>query len=143
MRTALAKVSEKDKLDWTCAHCGGPAPTVCDVKQSYCSYTCSSAARRLSVLNNILEGKIPGWKGKTAQLKNALRDHLLSTRGTACVKCGWDGKHPVDGRSLTEINHIDGDAKNCSLDNLEILCPNCHSMTHNFRARNKNSSRLR
>lgn len=67
----------------------------------------------------------------------------MGERGTACSKCGWDEKHPEDGLPLTEINHIDGDAENCSESNLEILCPNCHAMTSNFRRRNKKSKRDR
>lgn len=45
--------------------------------------------------------------------------------------------------SLTEVDHIDGDAHNCRPTNLKILCPNCHSMTPAFRARNSGSKRSR
>lgn len=43
-----------------------------------------------------------------------------------CKKCGqgeiWQGKF-----LRLEINHIDGDWMNCLFDNLEYICPNCHS----------------
>jgi hypothetical protein len=42
-----------------------------------------------------------------------------------------------------QIDHIDGDASNSFIENLRILCPNCHSMTSTFRNRNKNSVRVR
>jgi hypothetical protein len=90
-----------------------------------------------------LSGKDPGWTGKTAQLKNAVRRYILETRGSACEICGWDKCHPIDGFTLVEIDHIDGDAKNNKPENLRVLCPNCHSMTSNHRARNKKSSRIR
>jgi 5-methylcytosine-specific restriction endonuclease McrA len=32
-----------------------------------------------------------------------------------------------------EVHHIDGDRTNNSLENLQLLCPNCHSYTTNFR----------
>lgn len=32
-----------------------------------------------------------------------------------------------------ELHHIDGNKKNNKLENLEILCPNCHAQTDNFR----------
>ena len=35
-----------------------------------------------------------------------------------------------------ELHHIDGDRTNHKLDNLQILCPNCHSQTATFRAKN-------
>lgn len=31
-----------------------------------------------------------------------------------------------------ELHHVDGDRLNNSLDNLMIICPNCHSFTENF-----------
>ena len=41
------------------------------------------------------------------------------------------------GSAITlEIHHIDGNNKNNELSNLQILCPNCHSQTDNYRAKN-------
>lgn len=56
---------------------------------------------------------------------------LISIRGRKCENCGieeWLGK-PIN----LEVHHIDGDRSNNSLDNLQLLCPNCHSYTENFR----------
>lgn len=47
------------------------------------------------------------------------------------------------GKIPLEVNHIDGNAKNNIEENLELLCPNCHSLTHNFRNLNKKSARTR
>ena len=56
-----------------------------------------------------------------------------------CEICGiseWNGK-PIQ----MELHHIDGDRTNHKLSNLMMLCPNCHSQTETFRARNiKNHS---
>jgi 5-methylcytosine-specific restriction endonuclease McrA len=58
----------------------------------------------------------------------------------ACIKenkceiCGiseWNGK-PIQ----MELHHIDGDRTNHKLSNLMMLCPNCHSQTETFRAKN-------
>jgi hypothetical protein len=35
------------------------------------------------------------------------------------------------------VHHIDGNRCNNNLDNLQILCPNCHALTNNWRSRNK------
>jgi len=36
-----------------------------------------------------------------------------------------------------ELHHVDGDRTNHLLENLEMICPNCHSQTDNYRAKNK------
>lgn len=35
-----------------------------------------------------------------------------------------------------EVDHIDGDPWNNLLDNLRLLCPNCHALTKTYRGRN-------
>lgn len=90
-----------------------------------------------------MEGRDPGWTGNTRQLKEFVRNFIHTERGTKCEECGWDERHPIDNKVLTEIDHIDGNAENCHLSNLKILCPNCHSKTPTFRARNKVSKRNR
>lgn len=49
-----------------------------------------------------------------------------------CEKCGnegvWEGEELV-----LELHHINGNHYDNRLENLQILCPNCHSQTDNFR----------
>lgn len=65
-----------------------------------------------------------------------LKNRLISEgyKKHQCEKCGlseWN-KKPIP----IELHHIDGNSQNNNLSNLEILCPNCHHQTPNFR-RNK------
>ena len=49
-------------------------------------------------------------------------------------ECGiteWHGK-PI----VCELHHINGDTTDNRIENLTILCPNCHSQTDNFRSKN-------
>lgn len=59
---------------------------------------------------------------------------LKEIREWRCECCGatnWMGELlPL------EIHHIDGNRCNNELSNLQILCPNCHSLTTNWRSRN-------
>ena len=47
-----------------------------------------------------------------------------------CEKCGL-----IDSNIL-ELHHINGNSTDNRLENLQILCPNCHSKTDNFRGKN-------
>ena len=72
---------------------------------------------------------------ESAISSSVLINRLKTKRGWKCECCGiseWMGK-PI----TLEIHHIDGNKKNNSLDNLQILCPNCHSQTSNWRSRNQ------
>jgi hypothetical protein len=58
-----------------------------------------------------------------------------------CQVCGWNEINRITKRVPLELHHKDGDCKNNKEDNLEILCPNCHSLTSTFKALNKKSTR--
>lgn len=58
-------------------------------------------------------------------LKKLLRDGLKEYRCEECDATSWLGS--VDNLVL-EVHHIDGNHYNNRLDNLKVLCPNCHAM---------------
>lgn len=37
-----------------------------------------------------------------------------------------------------ELHHINGNKQDNRIENLQILCPNCHALTDNYRGKNKN-----
>ncbi len=52
-----------------------------------------------------------------------------------CEECGW-AKTTADGYLPLELDHINGDRRDNRLENLRILCPNCHSLKPTHRGRN-------
>lgn len=81
-------------------------------------------------LNDILEGNHPQYQ--TFKLKNKLFEAGL--KKNICEECGiseWNKKE-----IKCELDHINGNRTDHALSNLKILCPNCHSQTETFRAKN-------
>lgn len=68
---------------------------------------------------------------------NKLRKRLINEgiKEHKCECCGlkeWLGD-PIP----LELDHIDGDHYNNTLENLKVLCPNCHAKTPTYRGKNK------
>jgi Zn finger protein HypA/HybF involved in hydrogenase expression len=86
--------------------------------------------RNAMSLEEILQGKHPTYQ--TYKLKLRLISEGIKVN--VCERCGvseWNGS-PLN----CELDHIDGDRSNHRLENLKILCPNCHSQTPTFRSKN-------
>jgi 5-methylcytosine-specific restriction endonuclease McrA len=56
-----------------------------------------------------------------------------------CELCSWN-EMSVDGRIPLELDHINGVHSDNRLENLRILCPNCHSLQPTHRGRNKKTA---
>ena len=70
---------------------------------------------------------------------NKLFKELIKIRPLECECCHlkeWQGK-PIK----LEVHHKDGDYTNNCLDNLSLLCPNCHSLTSTYKGANLNHGR--
>lgn len=53
-----------------------------------------------------------------------------------CEECGW-AKRSDDGRLPLELDHANGDSSDNRIENLRVLCPNCHSLKPTHRGRNQ------
>ena len=60
-----------------------------------------------------------------------------------CSKCGWSEKNPVSKTVCLDLHHKDGDAHNNKLSNVELICPNCHSLTNTYKRVNTNRKSTR
>lgn len=72
-------------------------------------------------------------KGEVKRTGKTIVEPLIALRGRKCENCGieeWLGQ-PIK----LEAHHIDGDRLNNELNNLQLLCPNCHSYTETYCAK--------
>ena len=112
---------------------------------TYCSNKCQHTDTQNKKVELWLSNEISGMK-KGARIINSVRQYLLEKANHQCELCGWGEINPVTGKSPLEINHIDGDSSNNRPENLQVICPNCHSLTPTWKALNKgkgNKERLR
>jgi 5-methylcytosine-specific restriction endonuclease McrA len=84
-----------------------------------CSRTCSNINRE-GIKYRL--GK-PKDKSETFRL---IKIGLFSSRGGKCERCGYSK------REILHVHHKDRDRKNNGLDNLELICPNCHFEDHHL-----------
>jgi len=61
-----------------------------------------------------------------------LGEGLKSNRCEACGLTEWQGM-----QLSMALHHINGDGRDNRLENLQLLCPNCHSQTENFAGRGR------
>ncbi len=75
---------------------------------------------------------VAGRRTESGSLRRRLLAEGLLPPG--CSGCGleeWQGR-PI----ALELDHVDGDRDDNRLENLRLLCPNCHAQTDTWRGRN-------
>lgn len=74
------------------------------------------------------------FKNNTYLKSDNSKPALIALKGYKCEKCQnteWQNEQiPL------EVHHKDGNSMNNEIDNLQLLCPNCHAQTENYRNKN-------
>ncbi len=116
---------------YKCLHCGNETNTTHQKMNLYCSHRCSIEDRPRKTMERFIAGLVSD--------RDTLRKMLTETVGYKCAKCGlsdWLGE-----KITLQVDHIDGNASDNMPNNLRLICPNCHSQTKTFGARNKGNGR--
>ena len=107
-----------------------------------CSQKCVNDKKRNEKIQEWLNGQNDGRRGKTATAY-WIKTYLIETRGEQCEYCGWSERNPHTGKIPIELSHKNGDFTDNRIENLELICPNCHSLTESYKGANKKSGRPR
>lgn len=122
---------KKRAADLFCLNCG---KLLLKSSKKYCSHECQTEHQRRVYIARWKSGEEDGLIGNN--ISKHIRNYLLDKYNHECSRCGWKEVNPYSGKIPLEIDHIDGDYRNNSEDNLIVLCPNCHSLTRTFRSLN-------
>lgn len=118
-----------------CKQCGG---LFNKTNKEFCSLIC----RKDSLHNEFLAKWEAGEKISEGEgVSDRIREFLHKKYNSKCQKCGWGEVNPVTGKIPLTVNHIDGNWQNDLPSNLELICPNCHSITPNYGSLNKGNGR--
>lgn len=122
----------KDKKIGTCLNCNVEIIRNNGRKMAkYCSNECQlNFQMNLRIVTGIASSK-------------TIKRYLINLYGNKCMECGWDRVNPISGKVPIELEHIDGNSENNSLENLKLLCPNCHSLTPTYKSLNSGNGRYK
>ena len=118
-----------------CLNCGKEI-----IGKKYCNNQCQADYQYKEWIIRWKNGQENGLKGKYG-ISNHLKRYLFEKFNNQCCQCGWGKINPYSNTIPLEIDHIDGDFRNNTEDNLRLLCPNCHSLTETYKGANKGQGR--
>ena len=123
--------SVNKEKEYKCLLCGKHFKGQRQKFNKFCSNECSAKYKSLQSIRSIETGMNVSHR--------VLRQYLIE-KHHRCMnpECKWDWTD--DNNPILELHHIDGDHKNNTLNNCILLCPNCHSLTENYKFKNGHKS---
>jgi len=134
-RSCSATYNNRKRAGVKCQNCKNPI----DYNRKYCDNNCQNIYYRNLKIKALERGE---YVGENLRFPTGgwAKNYLLERFDHKCQSCGvgeeWNGK-PL----TLEAEHIDGYANNNSIENLSLLCPNCHSQTSTYKNKNPVSTR--
>jgi len=116
---------KREKREKKCLSCDELIP----IRNKYCNNVCQNRYELKEKFNLIEKGDFESFNTTPKSIHRITKMLLIEKYGNKCMKCGWCEVNEWTGLVPIELNHIDGNPKNQNLDNVELLCPNHHTLT--------------
>ena len=124
-----------------CLNCGKDITSAKNTFHKYCSNQCQHQYQYNQWIEKYKQDNSIAESSKWGQIPQFLRHYIFDKFENKCCKCGWSEINSFTNTIPLEIDHIDGNYKNNSENNLQLLCPNCHSLTSTYRGANRGNGR--
>lgn len=115
-----------------CLYCN----SLLNKNKKFCSSNCFQLFRKNNYYEKIENGDI------TLDFRQ-YKSYLIYKYGEKCMGCGWNKINEYTNKIPIELEHIDGNSDNNNLNNLKLLCPNCHSLTKTYKGANVGNGRYK
>lgn len=117
--------------DFICLSCGKVFKGYRQTGNKFCSRKCSNEYK-IKLNYSLIE--------KGEQVSHSVLKHYLLNKYKICMnpECKWDWSG--NNNPALEMHHKDGNHNNNTLENCLLLCPNCHSLTDNYKNKGNHQS---
>lgn len=106
----------------------------------YCTNICQMDFQYVTYIQKWKKGEETGLR-TTGIVNNPIKRFLRIKYNNKCCLCGWAEVNPTTGVVPLVADHIDGNWRNNTENNLRLVCPNCDSLSPTFSALNKGNGR--
>jgi len=106
----------------------------------YCSNKCQQEYQYQSYIRLWKSGKTKGLNS-IGLVSPYIKKYLRKKFEDKCYLCGWSKINIKTGKVPLVADHIDGNWRNNTEENLRLICPNCDTLNPTFAALNKGNGR--
>ncbi len=128
----------RKRYDWRAVQAyydGGQTYRACAAKFGFSAASWTKAVRRGQITPRVQ--RLPLERVLQQSHRSVVKRHLIQA-GILTNRCSLCGIDEWRGKPLSiQIDHINGVRDDNRIENLRMLCPNCHSQTETFAARNR------
>lgn len=120
-----------------CLNCNKETPRA---RYTYCGNACQIEHQYQSYIKRWKAGEESGLQG-LGIVSGYVKRYLRRKFRDRCCLCGWAEINPITKKAPLVADHIDGNWRNNTENNLRLLCPNCDALTPTYAGLNRGNSR--